>query len=68
MCMTFGTSKNFKFPNYLKVLEEKNIIIANSVATYDSTPHEASIKMIQNGKSGDSITNASGYDMASNYF
>ena len=42
-------------------------MIANSGSTCDSTPHEAGIKIIQNGKSGDSITNSSDYDMARKY-
>ena len=39
-------------------------MILDSGAICDSTPHEAGIKMIRNGKAGDSVTNASGDDMA----
>ena len=39
MCMTVGTSKNLKFLDDLKLLKDKNVIIADSGATCDSTPH-----------------------------
>ena len=66
-CMTVGTSNNLKFINNLKLLKDKNVMIDNSGASCDSTPHEDGIKMSLNGKAGDSITNASGDNMAKKY-
>ena len=65
--MTLVTSKNLKFPNDQKLIQKKNVMISDSGATCDSTPNEAVIKLIRNGKAGNSITNASGDDMAAKY-
>ena len=63
-CMTVGTSNNLKFINNLKLLKDKNVMIDNSGASCDSTPHEDGNKMSLNGKAGDSITNAISDNMA----
>ena len=44
------------------------MIISNSGATCDLTPHEAGIKLSRNVKEGGSITNVIGDDMATKYF
>ena len=43
--MTVGKSKNSKIPDNLELLEDKNVMISDSGAKFDSTPHEAGIKM-----------------------
>jgi hypothetical protein len=64
MCMTVN---QMRFPDTLKLLEDPNIMIADTGATCDSTPHAEGIIKTRDARESDGISNASGKNMNAKY-
>ena len=60
MCMTTNT---MRFPDSLKLLEDPNVMIVDTGATCDSTPHAAGIIKTRDATESDGIKYASGKSM-----
>ena len=62
-----GNKKEFEIFWWPKTTQIKNVIIADSGTTWESTTHESGVEMNRNGNAGDNSTNAGGDDMAVKY-
>ena len=64
MCMA---ANEMRFPDSLKLLEDPNIMIADTGATCDLTPHDMGVIKTRDAKDSDGIKNASGSNMTTKY-